>query len=100
MGTFPLGLDTEVFTFEVLERAWREARKPYEREHVDPYIVDNPDKFKMINVKNNVDLSHLRWTLDYPEDFEFITEIYKRLYLQRFTKGYILKRKFFIWRIY
>jgi spore coat polysaccharide biosynthesis protein SpsF (cytidylyltransferase family) len=34
----------------------------------------------MINVKNNVDLSHLRWTLDYPEDFEFITEIYKRLY--------------------
>ena len=78
--TYPIGLDTEVFSFEALERAWREARKPYEREHVDPYIVDNPDKFKMINIKNNVDLSHLRWTLDYPEDFEFITEIYKRLY--------------------
>lgn len=78
--TYPIGLDTEVFSFEALERTWREARKPYEREHVDTYIVDNPDKFKMINVRNNVDLSHLRWTLDYPEDFEFITEIYKRLY--------------------
>lgn len=78
--TYPLGLDTEVFSFEALERAWREAKMPYEREHVTPYIRENPDKFKMINVRNNVDLSHLRWTLDYPEDFEFITEIYKRLY--------------------
>ena len=78
--TYPHGLDTEAFSFEALERAWREARKPYEREHVTPYIIENPDKFKIINVKKNVDLSHLRWTLDYSEDFEFITEIYKRLY--------------------
>jgi spore coat polysaccharide biosynthesis protein SpsF (cytidylyltransferase family) len=77
--TYPHGLDTEVFSFEALERAWREARKSYEREHVTPYIRESPDKFKIINVRNNVDLSNLRWTLDYPEDFEFITEIYKRL---------------------
>ena len=78
--TFPLGLDTEVFTFEALERAWKGAKNPYEIEHVTPCIRENPDKFKRINVRNNVDLSNLRWTLDYPEDFEFITEIYKRLY--------------------
>lgn len=78
--TYPHGLDTETFSFETLERAWKEAHTPYEREHVTPYIVDNQDKFKMINVRNNVDLSRLRWTLDYPEDFEFIAEIYKRLY--------------------
>ena len=77
--TYPHGLDTEVFSFEALERAWREARKSYEREHVTPYIRESPDKFKIINVWNNVDLSNLRWTLDYQEDFEFITEIYKRL---------------------
>lgn len=78
--TFPHGLDTEVFSFKALKKVWEEAKKPYEREHVTPYIRKNPDKFKIINVKNSVDLSHLRWTLDYPEDFEFITEIYKRLY--------------------
>lgn len=78
--TFPHGLDTEVFSFEALERAWKEAKTPYEREHVTPYIRENPDKFKIINTKNNVDLSQLRWTLDYPEDLEFIAEIYKRLY--------------------
>ena len=82
-ATYPLGLDTEVFSFEALERAWKEAHTPHEREHVVPYIIKNSDKFKLINVKNNVNLSHLRWTLDYPEDFEFITEIYKRLYQEK-----------------
>lgn len=78
--TFPHGLDTEVFSVEVLERAWKEAHTPYEREHVTPYIRENPNKFKRVNVENEMDFSYLRWTLDYPEDFEFITEIYKRLY--------------------
>jgi len=78
--TFPHGLDTEVFSFEALERAWKEAHTPYEREHVTPYIRENPNKFKRVNVENEMDFSYLRWTLDYPEDFEFITEIYKRLY--------------------
>ena len=78
--TYPYGLDTEVFSFESLERAWKEAHALYEREHVTPYIRGNSDKFILLNVENNVDLSNLRWALDYPEDFEFITEIYKRLY--------------------
>jgi spore coat polysaccharide biosynthesis protein SpsF (cytidylyltransferase family) len=78
--TYPYGLDTEVFSFESLERAWKGAHTPYEREHVTPYIRENPDKFILLNVENNEDLSNLRWALDYLEDFEFITEIYKRLY--------------------
>ena len=80
--TYPYGLDTEVFSFESLKRARKETHTPYEREHVTPYIRENPDKFILLNVENNVDLSNLRWALDYLEDFEFITEIYKRLYPQ------------------
>jgi spore coat polysaccharide biosynthesis protein SpsF (cytidylyltransferase family) len=78
--TFPHGLDTEVFSLDALERVWEEAKIPYEREHVTPYIREDTNKFRRINVKNNDDLTHLRWTLDYQEDFEFITEIYKRIY--------------------
>lgn len=78
--TFPHGLDTEVFSLDALERVWEEAKSPYEREHVTPYIREDTNKFRRINVKNNDDLTHLRWTLDYQEDFEFITEIYKRIY--------------------
>lgn len=78
-GTYPHGLDTEAFSFEALEKAWKEA-PPFEKEHVTEYIINNPDKFKLINVKNRKDLNNLRWTLDYPEDFIFIKEIYERLY--------------------
>lgn len=77
--TYPHGLDTEIFSFEALEKAWKEA-PPFEKEHVTEYIINNPDKFKLINVKNGKDLNNLRWTLDYPEDFIFIKEIYERLY--------------------
>jgi len=78
--TYPIGLDTEVFSFDALAKAWGEAKNDYEREHVTPYIKENPDKFKLLNVSNDVDLSHLRWTLDTKEDFEFIKVIYERIY--------------------
>ena len=78
--TYPRGLDTEVFSFKALEKAWNKAKKDYEREHVTPYIIENPDKFKLFNVANDIDLSHLRWTLDTKEDIEFINAVYKRIY--------------------
>lgn len=78
--SYPRGLDTEVFSFKALEEAWNEATKDSEREHVTPYIIENPDKFKLLNVANSSDLSHLRWTLDTKEDFEFINAIYERIF--------------------
>jgi spore coat polysaccharide biosynthesis protein SpsF len=89
-ATFPDGLDTEVFSFEALEKAWKKAKKPYEREHVTPYIWDQPEKFRIGNVENNEDLSATeRWTLDYKEDFELIKAIYENLYVARARKGRI-----------
>lgn len=81
--TFPQGLDTEVFSFEALEKAWNEAKEDYQREHVTPYLYEHPEKFKLLNISNDKDLSHLRWTLDTIEDFNFINEIYKRLYSEK-----------------
>lgn len=70
--TFPDGLDTEVFSFVVLEQTWREARLKSEREHVTPYIWKHPDLFLIKNIVHYPDLSEYRWTLDTKEDFEFI----------------------------
>jgi len=78
--TYPEGLDIEVFTREALERAWREARLPSEREHVTPYIWKHPDRFRLLNFAHERDLSHLRWTVDYPEDLAFARAVYERLY--------------------
>lgn len=78
--TYPLGLDVEVFSFDTLERTWREAKEPFEREHVTPYIWGHPEIFRLANVQNEEDLSHLRWTLDNEADLEFIQEVYAILY--------------------
>lgn len=78
--TYPDGLDTEVFSYRALEKAWREAKKSSEREHVTSYIWNHPQMFKLSNVENNKDFSYMRWTVDEERDLKFVREIYKRLY--------------------
>ena len=78
--TYPRGLDTEVFSFEALEKSYNEAQKQYEREHVTPYIYQNTDKFRIAQYKNEDDYSNYRWTLDTEEDYKLISIIYNHLY--------------------
>lgn len=78
--SFPDGLDCEVFTFSVLKDIWKKARLKSEREHVTLYIKNNPENYKLGNLKQDVDLSDLRWTVDEKEDFILIKKIYESLY--------------------
>jgi spore coat polysaccharide biosynthesis protein SpsF len=76
--TYPRGLDTEVMSVNALARAWQEARKPYEREHVTPYIYEHPAEFRILSVTGDADYRAHRWTVDTPEDLEFVRAIYAR----------------------
>ena len=78
--TYPDGLDCEVFNFKILKDIWKNAKLNSEREHVTLYIHNNSKSYKLNNVANDIDLSHLRWTLDEKEDYIFINEIYKYLF--------------------
>ncbi len=79
--SYPDGLDTEVFSFYALEKAWKEAKLWSEREHVTPYIINNPGLFKLFNVqKKGENLSSMRWTVDTSKDFDFVTRIFETLY--------------------
>lgn len=78
-STFPDGLDTEIFTFEALEKAFKEAKLSSEREHVTPYIWKNPDKFNTHTLNNNEDLSNIRLTVDESEDYELMKKIYEQV---------------------
>ena len=79
-GEFPDGLDCSVFAFSAIERAWREASLKSEREHVGPYIENNPDLFRngSLNIFNG--LSNQRWTLDEYDDYRLLTKIFEKLY--------------------
>lgn len=77
--TYPDGLDTEVFRREALERAWREARLKSEREHVTPYIWKQPALFRLTNVRHEPPIGGRRWTVDEPEDLEFVRQVYMHL---------------------
>lgn len=69
--TFPQGLDCEVFSMALLTRAANEATDAYDREHVTPWMQRAPD-VKRVNHANSINLSNLRWTVDYPEDIAWL----------------------------
>lgn len=83
--TFPDGLDVEVFSRAALERADAEAADPFLRMHVTPYIHGRLrdrlpwGQFTTAQVLNPIDFSHLRWTLDEPEDLAFLRRLVRGL---------------------
>ena len=77
--TFPYGTEVEVFSFDSLEKAWYSAKKPSEREHVTPFIKNPENKFLLANIKNEEDISFLRYTVDRIEDFTLVKEIIKNI---------------------
>lgn len=74
--SYPNGLDVEIFSFKALEKAALNAKMQSEREHVSPYIRNNPKKFKIYSFKNKIDLSKHRWTVDEKKDLKFVRKVF------------------------
>ncbi|MFC2028978.1 cytidylyltransferase domain-containing protein [Chloroflexota bacterium] len=89
--SFPIGLDIEICTFAALEKTWQEADQPHQQEHVMPYLYEDvmlnkldPNHsegtssrgFKVLILEHVPDLGHLRWTVDTPQDLEFIRRVF------------------------
>lgn len=77
--SFPFGTEVEVFSFNALENAWKNAKTDYEREHVTPYFYNNPSIFRTFDVTYTENLSHLRWTVDKIEDLKLVKQIISKL---------------------
>ena len=91
--TYPIGLDVEVCTFEALKKAWKEAKEPQHREHAMPFFYEgvelsvisrplsegvSPRGFRIAVLNHTTDFGEYRWTVDTPEDLEFMRQIYSR----------------------
>ncbi|HJS18450.1 MAG TPA: glycosyltransferase family protein [Anaerolineales bacterium] len=90
--TYPIGLDVEACTFKVLEKAWNEANEHQHREHAMPYFYEgvelsavsrqcsegvSPRGFKIALLQHITDFGGYRWTVDTPEDLEFMRQVYR-----------------------
>ncbi len=91
--TYPIGLDVEVCTFKALKKAWKEAKEPQHREHAMPYFYEgvqlttvnrqlqtglSPRGFNIALLHHTTDFGDYRWTVDTPEDLEFMRQVYSR----------------------
>jgi spore coat polysaccharide biosynthesis protein SpsF len=86
--TFPRGLDTEVFSNRILQELDVEATDPLDREHVTRFIYTNPDRYNMLDLVGTADYSRLRWTVDTPEDFQFVSKVYDCLSARQLGNGF------------
>ena len=66
---WPKGLDCQVFTFNALDRAYKESDDPYDREHVCPWMQRN---LHCVNLDGDGDPSQ-RWVLDTLQDYLFLS---------------------------
>lgn len=79
--TYPKGLDVEVMSARALTQAAQEARHPFLREHVTPYIrglwpAYGAGNFRRGDFVFPADFSHVRWTVDTATDLAAMRELW------------------------
>ncbi len=79
---YPLGLAVQVFPVALLAEVDQLTRDPADREHVSYYIYRVPGRYRTGHLQCQPWLHHpdWRWTLDYPEDYEFLKRVYSELF--------------------
>ena len=78
--SYPKGLDVEVFEAVALRVAAGETTDPYDHEHVTPFLYRNPRRFQVASLEQVADEGDVRWTVDRPDDLEFVRAVYDGLY--------------------
>jgi spore coat polysaccharide biosynthesis protein SpsF len=82
---YPKGQDVEVITAEALRRAGAEAVTPEDHEHVTWGVWNHPERYRIERLAPPVDEGDVRWTVDRPDDLEFVRAVYEALYPQNPT---------------
>ena len=73
--TYPIGIDAEIFSMRALEKTWKDAKLPSEREHVTTFMKKNKEIFKLYNLENNQKIPIYKLAIDRKEDLEFLRAI-------------------------
>ena len=74
--SFPDGLDVEILSIEAISRLESLSLSKMEFEHVTLGLYKRPDMFRVLNFSSPINRSNMRWTVDYPEDLDFVRSVY------------------------
>lgn len=85
--TYPDGFDAEIFSFKVLEKAWKEATLKSDREHVTTYIRKHSID-KIFSLENSENYSQYRLTLDNEEDYQLLQTLVRTIGTDKDWKTY------------
>lgn len=93
IDSLPVGIGVEIFSVKSLEKSWMEGRELQHREHVNEYILENPDLFKI----GKVDVpcqkhSNSKFTIDTLADYELIHKYLEDLGDSHITTEKLIKR--------
>ena len=91
LQTFPKGIHVEVISMDALKKSWKNSSILYEREYVTPYIYNNSNKFKIYNLINSKNLSHISFTINKNDDLKFVRKIISRIQKRPILMKDILK---------
>ncbi|MDH3975347.1 MAG: glycosyltransferase family protein [Deltaproteobacteria bacterium] len=82
--SFPVGIDTQVFSVDLLALADKETDVPADREHVSWFIRRQPQRFRKLHLPAPQELHwpELGLTLDEERDYKLITNIFEHFYLE------------------
>ena len=75
--TFPDGLDLEIVSTQTLLDLPPEELTKEEKEHVTLGLRRRPGLSRHGNIEHRKNLSNMRWTVDYLEDFIFVENVFK-----------------------
>ena len=78
---WPHGLDCEVITAELLEQSYQCATSAADREHVTLWAkrAEGVKRLEYGPVRPIADVFNYRWVLDYPEDYELLSQLFTDL---------------------
>lgn len=82
--TFPMGTEANVFATALLEAISNITDDPSDREHVTLYIYSHPETYRLLSIEAPADIAFpdVKLTLDTPEDFTRIQDVFDALYAE------------------
>lgn len=79
--SYPIGMDVQVFSTEVLADVASRTQDPVDREHVSLYIYRHPEIYSLVNVAAPIGETRpdLRLTVDTPQDLQIVRSVHAAL---------------------